>query len=181
MVAIGARRRDICAFRTGSDIHARLDARLFDRSVCCVYYRVGAIGLIIGLASINKNSYWWLALIAGLIMLGVGVFLATNLQLSIATFVLLVGGALLVNGIIDMLIGIFISRKAEHRILWILTGALSLIAGAVIWVYPVRGSLAFVWVLGLYALIMGVVSISKAISLRASVDEPETAPAARKR
>ena len=60
-------------------------------------------------------------------------------------------------------------EKQEGRWLWIITGVLGLIAAIAIMFYPVVASLAFTWVLGLYALIHGVTTVGFAVQIRKDI------------
>jgi uncharacterized membrane protein HdeD (DUF308 family) len=59
--------------------------------------------------------------------------------------------------------------KKEGRWLWILTGVLGIIAAVAIVFYPVQSSLAFTWVLGMYALIHGVTTVGFAVQIRKDI------------
>ena len=59
-------------------------------------------------------------------------------------------------------------RKSQFR-LRIATGVLGLISAGVIVFYPVAASLAFTWVLGLYALIHGVTTVGFAVQIRKDI------------
>ena len=53
--------------------------------------------------------------------------------------------------------------------MWIITGLLGIVAAIALIVYPLPGTLAFVWVIGLYALVHGVVNIGYAFQIRKEV------------
>jgi uncharacterized membrane protein HdeD (DUF308 family) len=50
-----------------------------------------------------------------------------------------------------------------------LTGVLGIIAAVAIVFYPVQSSLAFTWVLGVYALIHGVTTVGFAVQIRKDI------------
>ena len=125
----------------------------------------GAIGLFEALASIKKDRLWWLALIGALINIGVGVFLVRNPLITAAIFVILLAVVILFRAIFDLVVASYMDKK-EGRWLWVATGIFGLIASVIILFYPVASSLAFTWVLGLYALVHGVATVAFAVQIR---------------
>ena len=125
----------------------------------------GAVGLYEALASIKKDRLWWLALLLALVNIGIGVFLVRNPLITAAIFVILLAVVILFRAIFDLVVASYMDKK-EGRWLWVVTGVLGLIASVAILFYPVASSLAFAWVLGLYALIHGVTTVAFAVQIR---------------
>jgi uncharacterized membrane protein HdeD (DUF308 family) len=131
---------------------------------------MGLVEIIHGLMSISRRDTWWLTLLIGLIGLAVGVYLMRHPDVSFRTFILVVGLALVARGVVDIM-GTFVdNRRAPTRALLLLVGAATVVAGVVIMLQPVAGGVAFVWVLGLYALIYGAFTMALALSARAAVE-----------
>lgn len=57
-------------------------------------------------------------------------------------------------------------QLATSRALSLLVGAAALIVGIVVLNQPVAGGVAFVWILGLYSLVYGVISIALSLDLK---------------
>ena len=83
-------------------------------------------------------------------------------------FVMLLAAAIGVRAIFDLIVASYADRN-EHKWLWVASGVLGLIAAVVILVYPVSASVTFVWVLGLYTLIHGVIALAYAAQIRGDV------------
>lgn len=130
----------------------------------------GLIGFIVSLVTIRSNRYWFMDMLLSLLELGVGVYLIRNIGVTLATFILLVGITFTVRGVIDMVRAFVDSSAAGHRILTGLSGLFALIAGIVVLRQPVAGGVAFVWVLGLYALITGPLMIALASETRRELE-----------
>lgn len=123
---------------------------------------VGIISIVRGVTSIGKGGWGWLGLIlGGLLELGVGAYLVQRPGLTTLTIITLLGLVFVVQGFAH-LISTFTGRAvmAGQRWLSLLYGVLSLVAGIWIWRYPFHGTLAFVWLLGLYAIASGAVMIA---------------------
>ena len=128
----------------------------------------GAVGLFEALANIKKDRLWWLALIFALANIGVGVFLVRNPLITAAIFVILLAVVIFLRAIFDLVVASYM-EKEEGRWLWIVTGLLGIIASLTIMFYPVSSSLAFTWVLGLYALIHGITTVAFAAQIRKDI------------
>ncbi len=115
----------------------------------------GTLDMVSSVMARDSDDMWWLKLLVGLFELGVGVYLFQRPGLALASFVVFVALFLIVRGVIDLVVAFDRSLDSSHKALLALAGSLGLLAGIVIWRYPVEGTLAFVWVLGLYALITG--------------------------
>lgn len=130
----------------------------------------GIVDLISGFAKIGHSKHWWLTLLGGLVGLAIGMFLIRNLTIALATAVALMGLFLVAHGIFEIVTA-SVFEGTGQKVLAIIAGVIAIIAGIAIWVYPVRGGLAFVWVLGLFAVIRGTIDIAMAISARHEVDQ----------
>ncbi len=130
----------------------------------------GILEIVHALMSIGRRDTWWFTLLFGLIGLVVGVYLVRHPGVSFATFILLLGLTLIVRGIFDV-VGTFIDdRLATHRVLLLIAGAAAVLAGIVLLLQPVAGGVAFVWVLGLYALVFGTISLVVSLDTRNALE-----------
>src|SRR5690606_20593674 len=122
----------------------------------------GVADLISAFIRMKSDNGWWLSLAAGIAALIIGVYLISNLDIAYLTFAILVGLFFVVRGILDIIVASVI-EEGEDKLLWIFAGIVALIAGIVVWVFPFVGSVTFVWVLGLYAIIRGAVDVALAV------------------
>lgn len=126
----------------------------------------GVVSVIYGLTSIRKTNFWPVHLILGLVEAGFGVYLIQRPELTVALFIVFVALSLIFRGVIELAAAFEPGLSGGLRTLDIVAGALTILAGIVVWRYPVGGTLAFVWVLGLYALITGPVWIAFSLEAR---------------
>jgi uncharacterized membrane protein HdeD (DUF308 family) len=128
------------------------------------------VQIVIGLTSLRSSDTWWLPLLTGLVLLGAGVYLVRHPNVSFATFILVIGLTFLARGVLD-LVNAFADRQARsQRALRVIAGVAALVAGVIILLQPVAGGVAFVWILGLYAIIFGSLTIAGALGLRYEVE-----------
>lgn len=128
----------------------------------------GAVALFESLSNIKKDRLWWLALLFALLNIGIGVYLLRNPLVAATFFVVLIAIVIFVQSLFDLVVASY-AEKNEGKWLWVVTGVLGLIAGGIILFYPLAASLAFVWVMGLYSLIHGIVAVAYAIQIRSDI------------
>lgn len=126
----------------------------------------GIIEIINGFLSIRRRDTWWLTLLFGLVGMGAGIYLVRHPKVSFTALIVLIGLLLITRGLMD-LVGAFLDKRgATNRTLSIIVGAAALVAGVIMLFQPESGGVAFVWVLGLYALVFGALTIALAIEAR---------------
>jgi uncharacterized membrane protein HdeD (DUF308 family) len=101
----------------------------------------------------------------GFLELGIGVYLIRHINVGLATFILLVGIVLVVRGVVEFIMALA-GESSNNRVLMAIVGIVTALAGLIILREPVSGGIAFVWVVGLYALITGPILIALAHSAR---------------
>jgi len=126
----------------------------------------GAFNLGGGVASIAKGGAWFLRSVLGLFQLGIGVWLLRNdIIVKLSTFAIFVGLVFLIQGIVELVESIA-NKDLGHRGLLGFTGVIGIIAGVILIRYPISSGLAFTWVIGVYGLIVGTMTIVMAMNLR---------------
>ena len=125
----------------------------------------GIVGSVRSLISAGRMNGWWVQLIISVLLVALGVYLLRNVDIALATFILLIGFTFIVRGLYDILMALFSKEPdvAGNRSLLVVLGLLGLVAGAVTLVQPVASGLAFIWVAGVYALIFGVFTLAFAM------------------
>lgn len=136
----------------------------------------GLVDLIFGLKRLGDSSasIWsrFGGVLLGVLQIGVGVYLLRHPHVGFATFILLIGFTLIVRGIVEVIMGLFEKgNSALFKIVMVISGLLSLAVGVVVLLQPVASGVAFVWILGMYALITGPLFIALGSDVR-KVAEP---------
>lgn len=132
----------------------------------------GVVSLLGGLFSVNKRGTWVLSALLGLVMLGIGVYLLRHLDTSFAVLVTLVGSALVVWGVVEVVVAL--SRTdalATSKTMALMAGVVAAVAGVVMFFQPAASGVAFVWVVGLFALINGPLWIALSVDVKRVHDE----------
>jgi uncharacterized membrane protein HdeD (DUF308 family) len=118
----------------------------------------GLTEVVHGLLSTERRDTWWMTLLFGLVGLGVGVYLVRHPHVSFTTFIVLLGLTLVARGILDVVEAFLNSGDDARRTLLTVGGIAAVVAGVVLLKQPESSGVAFVWVLGLYALVFGTLS-----------------------
>lgn len=130
----------------------------------------GLVTLVNGLidASRERNSVLSLILtvILGIAEIGVGIYLLRHIHVAFSTLILLIGFILIFRGLVELFNGLFEADTSNmYRTATSLAGALAVIAGVVLLFQPASGGVAFVWILGLYALLTGPLMVALALDI----------------
>lgn len=142
----------------------------------------GLVNLVVGLTNLGGAESFWgrvLTLLLGAGEIGVGVYLLRHPGVSFATLILVFGLTLIVRGLFELFAGIFGEGSATYKATMVLGGLLAGIVGVILLFQPASGGVAFVWVLGLYALITGPLLLAMAFDAKKAA--AELAPARRSR
>jgi uncharacterized membrane protein HdeD (DUF308 family) len=128
---------------------------------------VGVTSLMAGVFHIGDNTTAsMLRILLGMLQLGVAVYLLRHPHLTFTTFILLIGFTLIFRGVFHI-VGAFIEDvRPNIQALSVFTGLLSLVVGVIVLFQPSSSGVAFVWLLGVYALISGPLIISASIEDR---------------
>jgi uncharacterized membrane protein HdeD (DUF308 family) len=108
--------------------------------------------------------YWWLWAAFGALSIVAGVIALANLNLSLVALGVLFGCWLIVVGFFDVLGGVMAEDAGTaRRVLAVLLGVISLIAGLMCLRLPEAGLLALVIVVGSYLIVSGVLQMAGAV------------------
>jgi uncharacterized membrane protein HdeD (DUF308 family) len=132
----------------------------------------GVINIIEGALSIGKHRAWALTMVLGLVQAGVGLYLVRHPKVTFATFILVVGLMFVARGIFEVVVALAEDGvTASSRVLTIIAGIAGFLVGIYLLFQPVSGGVAFVWVLGLYALITGPLMIALSLDVKKSLEQ----------
>ncbi len=138
-------------------------------------YIFGAFALVEGIIAIyhsfqerSMQTNWWMLLLEGIagVILGILVFIWPGITALVLLY--LIAAWAIITGIIE-LVAAFTTGMG-----WVLAiaGALSILLGIVLFARPVAGILSLVWLIGIYAIIWGVLLIIRAFQARSAPAAP---------
>jgi uncharacterized membrane protein HdeD (DUF308 family) len=128
---------------------------------------VGVMSIVQGVRDVKNGGWGWLgSVLLGILELGVGAYLVQRPGLTTLSIITLIALVFFVQGFV-YLVGTFTSSSASggNRGLSLLYAVLSFVAAVWLWRYPFHGTLAFVWLMGLYLIVSGGLMIAMASSV----------------
>ncbi|MFO0590556.1 MAG: HdeD family acid-resistance protein [Polyangiaceae bacterium] len=113
---------------------------------------------------------WWVLLLRGVLALALGILAFAWPGMTLFVLVALFGAYMLVDGVAAIALGV--GARHEGRNWWemALVGALGIAAGVVAFFWPGITALALVVIIGVAAIVRGVVEIGAAIRLRRLIE-----------
>jgi uncharacterized membrane protein HdeD (DUF308 family) len=118
----------------------------------------------IGISSEKTELPRWLLVTTGILIILVGIFaLVTPFIVAIA-LTLFIAAWFLITGITDLGLAVF-HIQTHHRVLLALSGIAGVVVAIILVITPAFGAYTLVWVLGIYAVAAGFVSIFLGLSM----------------
>jgi uncharacterized membrane protein HdeD (DUF308 family) len=131
----------------------------------------GIMNITLGIYSRRRTNFWLFVLVIGVLEVGVGVYTVRHPFLTLAAFILLIGFTFLFRGVLQIVAAFMeVTPDRADKVLLVVAGALSALAGLFLLLQPAAGGLTFVWVLGVYALITGPMDIARSAEARLSFE-----------
>jgi uncharacterized membrane protein HdeD (DUF308 family) len=134
-----------------------------------LYAIVDGVALVVFAIRHHKQLHRWAYVAGGLLGVAAGVVTLLWPHITVVALALLAGGWALVTGIFEIIAAIRLRKQIRGEIVLGLAGALSAVAGIFILWRPIAGAFGIAILLGIYALIYGIVVAVLALLLRARV------------
>jgi uncharacterized membrane protein HdeD (DUF308 family) len=128
----------------------------------------GVLAIIAAITGGAPAPRWWLAIVG---LLGIGAGLLTFLMPGVTAIVLLffIASWAIATGVFQIIGAIQLRKEIDNEWLLILGGVISVLFGIGILMAPGAGALALLWVIGIYAVVEGVVFVALAFRLKKHV------------
>lgn len=126
----------------------------------------GIFAIIDGFSTRSDNSHWWVEILIGLAGIVVGIWAMAFPDLTAVGMMYFIAAWWLVTGVLQIIYAIRVRREITNEWFLVLTGALSAVLGVVFMLFPGSGALSLIWVIGIYAIIFGIMLIVLSLRLR---------------
>lgn len=138
----------------------------------------GIFTIVSAFASNAKSESWWWLILEGAFGIIIG-FLTLFQPFAMGlAWIWLIAAWAIVTGILEIFTAIKLRKVIENEWLLILGGVISILFGIFAGVYPQSGAFAIGFIVGIYALLFGILYLRLAFSLRkfasAFVQQPAT-------
>jgi uncharacterized membrane protein HdeD (DUF308 family) len=128
----------------------------------------GVLAVIAAIMGNAPGRRWWLAILG---LLGISAGLLTFMMPGLTAIVLLffIAAWAITTGVLQIIGAIQLRKEIDNEWLLILGGIISVLFGVGMLIAPGAGALALVWVIGIYAVIEGVLLVALAFRLKKHV------------
>lgn len=131
--------------------------------------------ILVGLFSIleplfdKANQHAFLTVVLGILSVAFGVYLIIKPEFAAGIAGILIGFWALLFGVHDLVVS-YEAIKVKFKFAWVLvfTGIVSVVFGIYMLLSPVQGILNIVWVIGLYAVVVGSILLLSSLFMKSS-------------
>jgi uncharacterized membrane protein HdeD (DUF308 family) len=143
------------------------------QTITALVYVFGVFALLSGLVTLvaavragEAHQHWgWLAA-SGVIGVLAGVTCFVNPNATALAFVYIIAAWAILSGVAEITFALALPQTLAHPWLTALSGALSVVFGVLLAVWPKSGETALVWLIGIYAIANGVTQLYHAFLLQ---------------
>ncbi len=125
---------------------------------------MGGIWLINGLTHVKTDKLWWLGGLLGAAAVVVGIIALVHPERVLGFFATLLVIFVFAQAVMDFIIASY--SKKKDQLLWIVIGFVSIVFGLVIIINPSNFANILIFLLGVYALVHGMVAVAHAIAIK---------------
>lgn len=127
----------------------------------------GIIEIVSGFVGIGRHDRWGLLVFKGVLSLVVGILAISYPAAYALMFIYLAGLLFIFRGISEIVFYFDIDQNgSNNRTLGIVSGFLGILVGILIINKPIASGVALTWVLGIYALVTGIILIVLSVNLK---------------
>jgi uncharacterized membrane protein HdeD (DUF308 family) len=125
----------------------------------------GVFSIIAGVRAAERHERWWSPVLKGVAGIAAGVLAFVWPALTALALLYLIAGWAIVTGLLEIVAAVHLHR-AHGEWLLVLNGVLSVLFGLIVIVWPGAGVLSLLWMIGMYAIIFGLLLVVLAFRLR---------------
>lgn len=126
----------------------------------------GVFAVYSAVAAAEHGTRWWPFAIEGIVGLAIGVITWFEPAATGLALYWLIAAWAIVTGVFEIIAAVQLRRSIAGEIWLIVAGAISILFGVLLWAMPGAGVLTLLWLIGIYAIIFGLLWIVLAFRLR---------------
>ena len=125
-------------------------------------------GIVSLMAFLRRPGQQMSLLVQSIVSIVAGVIALIFPGLAALSVVILIAAWAILTGVAEILLTLRLHQRLPVELLWVLAGIASIGFGIVLIVFPAAGALALIWLIGAYALFLGILFMILGFSLRAA-------------
>jgi uncharacterized membrane protein HdeD (DUF308 family) len=118
-------------------------------------------------AAVRQRDRWGAMVLKGLLGIGAGIAAFSVPGITALALIYLIAAWAIVSGVLEIAVAIKLRKEIEGEVLLVLSGITSIAFGGLLAMWPIPGAFAVVTLVGIYALVFGVLLIGLGFRLRA--------------
>jgi uncharacterized membrane protein HdeD (DUF308 family) len=126
----------------------------------------GVFAVVAALNAPKGYSRWWVLLVEGVVGVIVGALTFFWPAMTALVLLYFIAAWAIITGALEIAAAIRLRKAIGNEWLLVFGGALSILFGLMLMLMPVAGALAVVWLIGIYAVLFGVLLLALAFRLR---------------
>ena len=119
----------------------------------------GIIAITCMFSNRSENDRWWVHLLEGVAGIGAGLIAFFWPGLTVVTLLFLIAAWAIMTGVFEVIAAIRLRNEIQGEWAFILSGALSILFGALLMTRPGAGALAVIWIIAAYAIAFGILLV----------------------
>ncbi|MEA5569025.1 HdeD family acid-resistance protein [Anabaena sp. UHCC 0399] len=126
-------------------------------------------GVLLAIAAFKDrldDTNAWLMLVEGAVGIIVGILAFIWPGITFLLLLYLIAAWAIITGIFEMIAAFQLRRAIENEWLLVIAGIASFFFGVLLAIWPLAGAVAIVWIIGIYALVFGVLLLALSFRLR---------------
>lgn len=131
----------------------------------------GLVALVAAVRAMQQQNRWWPLLLQGLAGIAAGIVTFFYPGITAVALLFIIAAWAIITGIFSVIAAIELRRHISGEWLLGLSGIASILFGILLIAQPLTGALALVWLIGIYAVIFGVLELGLAFRLRSAQEE----------
>ncbi|MGE5619025.1 MAG: HdeD family acid-resistance protein [Sphingomonadaceae bacterium] len=112
----------------------------------------GIVSLVAMFRAIGSGATWWTHLLIGAISIGAGLYVVANPAISSVILLYVIAIWAITLGVVEIVAGI-----SSAQLLPVIAGVITVLFGFVLFGNPAAGAVALVWLIGIFAIVRGIV------------------------
>lgn len=126
----------------------------------------GVFTLVMAIIHRRDSPRWWLGGLYGLMSTLFGLFILISPKITALLMLYTIAARAIIGGFFEVGLALNLGKQVKGEWLMIVAGLLSIFFGAWMFLQPLIGGLAIMWVIGLYAFLVGTLLVFHAVRIK---------------